>query len=107
MIELCNTDDIPLETSKGFELKDGRAIFVVERDGQFHGYLNKCPHLGVELNWEEDRFLDMDGALIQCSTHAAVFIIETGECVGGPCQGEALTAVEIHQRDGKLLINSA
>ena len=33
------------------------------------------------------------GLLIQCQRHAAEFITDTGECVSGPCQGEALNAI--------------
>jgi nitrite reductase/ring-hydroxylating ferredoxin subunit len=44
-----------------------------------------CPHLGIPLNWAPERFLDLDGTLIQCSSHGALFQIDSGECIAGPC----------------------
>ena len=38
-----------------------------------HGYLNRCPHAGRQLNFLPDRFLTPDGELIQCLQHGALF----------------------------------
>lgn len=92
MIPLCHINDIDEQSSKSLN-HDNQALFAVKKDGVLYLYQNHCPHLGVELNWQEDQFLDMDGALIQCSTHGALFLIEDGECVAGPCLGQALTAI--------------
>jgi nitrite reductase/ring-hydroxylating ferredoxin subunit len=91
-VVLCNVDDIAHDSSKGFEI-NGALLFAVRKDGIIYVYRNRCPHLGINLEWNEDQFLDSDGALIQCATHGALFIIESGECVAGPCRGEALTPV--------------
>lgn len=91
-IKLCNTNDIEEQNSKGFEIGDVN-LFAVKKDGQIFIYQNHCPHLGVELNWLEDQFLDSDNALIQCATHGALFLIESGECISGPCVGEVLKAL--------------
>jgi len=32
-------------------------------------------------------------SLIQCATHGALFLIESGECIAGPCAGQSLTAL--------------
>lgn len=101
MTVLCHIDDINDQSCKGFELED-RTIFLVKKDAQVYAYLNRCPHLGVELNWLEDQFLDSDGALIQCFTHGALFLIEDGECVSGPCQGQSLEPVEIEVINGEI-----
>lgn len=60
-------------------------------------YLNRCPHLGIELNWMPDQFLESGGDLIICSTHGALFKIDDGLCISGPCQGQALTSLQIVQ----------
>ncbi len=52
----------------------------------------------------EHDFLDMDGALIQCSTHGALFEIESGHCLAGPCQGDRLTPVPFAEEDGQLVL---
>ncbi len=33
-------------------------------------------------------------SLIQCATHGALFLIESGECVAGPCAGQFLAALD-------------
>jgi nitrite reductase/ring-hydroxylating ferredoxin subunit len=91
-ITLCHADDIEERSSKGFTIDEAN-FFAVKYDNQIYLYKNSCPHLGIELEWQEDQFLDSDGALIQCSTHGALFIIESGECVAGPCLGEQLKPV--------------
>lgn len=98
---LCNTDEIKNGESKS--LYHGEESYVAVRfDGVVHVYHNRCPHLGVELNWQENKFLDFDGAMIQCFTHGALFTIESGECVAGPCVGEALQRVTVEEREGEL-----
>lgn len=98
MTVLCAAVDLPEASSKGFEVDLGDKvvnIFVVCKDGQFFGYLNQCPHLGVNLDWQPDDFLDLDKAFIQCSSHDALFEIDTGKCVAGPCVGDALKPVTV------------
>ncbi len=95
---LCKPDDIDDPGSMGFDLQHGDTtvqLFVVRRDGQFFGYLNHCPHTGVNLEWLENQFLDMDKAFIQCATHNALFEIDSGRCIAGPCTDESLQAVEL------------
>ena len=102
---LCQTDDIPDPGSKAFELKQGRktiSLFVVHKDGSFSAYINSCPHTGVNLEWQEDQFLDMDNMFIQCSTHDALFEIDTGVCIAGPCVGDSLETVELLIENGQV-----
>ena len=102
---LCQTDEIDDPGSMGFEFEhrgEPFNMFVVHRDGQFYGFINSCPHTGVNLEWLENRFLDMDNAFIQCATHDALFEIDSGLCVAGPCVGDSLKSVELLQQDGRL-----
>ncbi|MBU3120723.1 Rieske (2Fe-2S) protein [Acinetobacter soli] len=89
------TEDIPEREARAFDRVEGETIFITQRDGMFYAYKNICPHLQVELEFLENQFLDYDHEYIQCSTHGALFNVETGECISGPCLGEALTKVEI------------
>jgi nitrite reductase/ring-hydroxylating ferredoxin subunit len=92
--ELCHVDDIAESQSKAFELND-LSIFLVKKDGEIYAYKNSCPHLGIELEWLEDQFLDSESNLIQCSTHGALFVIDSGRCIAGPCLGEKLLALTL------------
>lgn len=78
--------------SRGF-LVDERRLFAVRRDGRAYIYLNRCPHRGIPLEWQPDTFLDDSASLIRCASHGALFLIESGECVAGPCAGERLRAL--------------
>jgi len=89
---LCPPGDLPEASSRGFNL-EGRPLFAVRRDQQVYVYTNRCPHRGVALEWQPDQFLDQSASLIQCATHGALFLIENGECVAGPCAGQSLTAI--------------
>jgi nitrite reductase/ring-hydroxylating ferredoxin subunit len=95
---LCRLADIEDGQAKGFTLGEGaeaREIFVAREDDRVFGYLNSCPHLGTPLNMQDDRFISDDSGLILCTTHGALFEIEDGACVSGPCAGQALEAVAV------------
>ena len=103
MTILCHIDDIAEGKSKGFTLGE-RHVFAVKKSGQCYVYENACPHLGIQLEWTEDEFLDADASLIQCSMHGALFTIDDGLCIAGPCQGQALTAVDFTIDNDQLVL---
>lgn len=103
MITLCHVNDIEEGASKGFEVLN-KYLFAVRKDDRLFLYYNYCPHLGTPLEWQEDRFLDSDGALIQCSTHGALFVIESGQCILGPCKGKRLKAIPFVVGNGFVMV---
>jgi nitrite reductase/ring-hydroxylating ferredoxin subunit len=106
LISLCHTSDIADPGSKGFELEirgTSTEIFVVHKDTRFFAFVNSCPHTGATLEWLEDQFLDMDNTFIQCSTHDALFEVDSGLCVSGPCVDDHLTPVELLIENDTLL----
>lgn len=109
-IDLCATDAVPPGASRGFSVQyagQPLALFVVHSAGRFYAYRNSCPHTGAPLEWVADRFLDADGRLIQCATHAALFRIEDGLCISGPCAGDALGAIELRVVASRILLYPA
>jgi nitrite reductase/ring-hydroxylating ferredoxin subunit len=99
---LCQLEEIPDGTGRGFTLKSGATgnqggldILVVRSGDRAYGYVNSCPHARSPLDWTPDRFMSRDGRHIQCSTHGALFEIETGRCISGPCVGKHLTPVPV------------
>ncbi len=95
---LCHSNDITDPGAKGLSLKQGRKerlLFIVKKEQQLYAYENSCPHAGINLEWQEDDFLDNEKNHIQCSVHGALFNIETGSCMGGPCNGAGLTPADI------------
>lgn len=83
----------PQELSEGqcksFDLGD-QNYFIVKKHGQLHAYRNLCPHQSINLEWKKDVFLDVEKSLIQCASHGALFTIQEGRCVAGPCVGKNL-----------------
>lgn len=100
---LCHLDEIPPGHSKGFSLDD-RSFFIVREKDRVCGYRNYCPHLGVELNWQPDQFLDSGGRFIQCAMHGALFIITSGECIAGPCLGKRLIPVTLRVEEQNVYL---
>jgi len=105
---LCKTSDIEDPGSKSFDVKikhKTRSIFIIHKDGEFFAYYNQCPHTGASLEWQQDKFLDLDKRLIQCATHDALFTINSGKCIAGPCAGENLQAIALSIRTGEIYLD--
>ncbi len=78
-------------------------LIVLSRGGCVRVWHNVCPHAGRRLDWAPGRFL-RDGDRLVCSHHGAVFELDGGVCVGGPCKGCSLAAVPSEIRDGEVWI---
>ena len=105
---LCEINHIEDPGSRGFELRFNDApleIFVVHSNASLRAYVNSCPHTGANLDWQENQFLDLDRAFIQCSTHDALFEIDNGLCIAGPCVNQSLQALELSQENGQLVVH--
>jgi nitrite reductase/ring-hydroxylating ferredoxin subunit len=103
---LCALADIPDGASRGFTIAraDGASlrVFAVRRGETVHAYLNRCPHRGTPLDWRPDDFLDREGRNIVCATHGAIFRVEDGVCIAGPCAGDQLTPLPLERRGDDL-----
>ena len=76
--------------------------FVVRYAGNVHGYLNRCSHMPMELDWREGEVFDLEGRDLICSTHGATYAADTGRCLGGPCGKAPLVPLRMEERDGKV-----
>ncbi len=103
---ICKTEQVDERDARSFDTTKGEVI-VTQRDGKFFAYQNRCPHLGVSLEFQENQFMDMDREFLICANHGALFQVEDGMCVFGPCQGQSLTAlaIEVHS-DGGIYLKS-
>jgi naringenin degradation protein FdeD len=105
---LCRLDEIGDPGSRGFRLGSGtetRAIFVVRHGARVFAYENSCPHPGSPLDWRPDGFLDLEKRHILCATHGALFRIEDGYCLAGPCAGRALKPIAISIDSGVVCLS--
>lgn len=78
--------------------------FVVRQGDDVYAYQNFCMHVGHPLNWMPDGFLTKDRDAIMCASHGAVYEIDTGLCVAGPCIGKELRKVDVEVRDGTIYV---
>ena len=78
--------------------------FVVRKGDDVFAYQNFCMHLGHPLNWMPDGFLTKDRTAIMCTSHGALYEIDTGLCFAGPCLGKELKKVDIAVRDGIVYV---
>jgi nitrite reductase/ring-hydroxylating ferredoxin subunit len=97
---LCRLEDIPENGGRGYTVCLPAAsrqvdIFVVRRGGTVRAYHNCCPHKGLNLDWVPDQFMDPSGEFLQCANHDALFRVEDGYCVSGPCAGMRLRSVPV------------
>ena len=86
---------------------DGDAeSLIVHRDaaGDVRAWLNVCPHAGRRLDWAPGQFLRSKDGLLVCAVHGASFELQGGQCVAGPCKGDALRAVPVCVEGGKVLL---
>jgi nitrite reductase/ring-hydroxylating ferredoxin subunit len=67
--------------------------------------VNHCPHAGFPLNCQPDAFLAPQAPLILCAMHGALFEIETGICVSGPCAGLGLRTLPVRVERGYVLLD--
>lgn len=78
---------------------------VLYRQGDsVRGWLNICPHAGRRLDWAPGQFLKSREGHLVCAAHGASFSLEDGECVAGPCKGDALRTVALQVRDGQVYL---
>ena len=106
MISLCHINDINDNQSKGFSI-EGHSLFAVKKYSKIFVYLNSCPHLGVQLEMVPDQFLDSSHSLIMCAMHGALFRIEDGLCISGPCLDRALSSIPFDIIDQHIMIKKS
>ena len=110
MIRLVSLDDLPTgDDLDGIEVESDAphrpGAFVLRCGDEVRAYVNRCPHRGTPFNWTPDRFVDLERKHIICATHGALFRIDDGHCVAGPCAGDALVPVPLEVRDGVIFVS--
>lgn len=103
-IKLGTVDAIADGAARSFvlQMRAGRFHgFVVRRGGAAFGYVDRCPHMGLPLAQVLDGYVV--GERIVCSWHGAIFAVEDGICLGGPCTGARLTPWPVTVVEGVLV----
>jgi nitrite reductase/ring-hydroxylating ferredoxin subunit len=103
---LCRLEEIPEGSSRGFSAQADAPyadILVVRLGEGVYAYRNRCPHTGAPMEWQPDQFLDYQGRYIQCGIHGALFRIEDGYCIAGPCVRQSLGKIAVAVQDGFIV----
>ncbi|MGD2139313.1 MAG: Rieske 2Fe-2S domain-containing protein [Burkholderiales bacterium] len=107
---LIATSDQIVERGKGLrftvDTPDGAWLpaFAVRYRGNVFAYVNRCAHVGVELDWAEGDFFDTSGLYLLCATHGAAYFPDTGKCAMGPCKGGGLQLLPTTERGGNVYL---
>ena len=97
----------PFSLSRITETGESRPFpIVIVRTGAdaFFGYVNSCPHERAWLNIGSGEFFNEDRTRLECGRHGALFEIESGACVEGPCKGASLEPVPVAVIDGEVCL---
>jgi naringenin degradation protein FdeD len=78
--------------------------FLVNDQGSFYAYVNRCRHMPTPLDFVRDQFLSEDRRHLMCYTHGALYEPATGLCIAGPCKGESLYPLPVRVDRGNVLV---
>ncbi len=81
--------------------------FVIQFDGQYFAYLNRCGHIAVQLDYMPGEFFADDGQTLICATHGAEYAPDSGACLGGPCYGVGLEPIPLKRQGDNLTLDSS
>jgi nitrite reductase/ring-hydroxylating ferredoxin subunit len=106
---ICKFADLPDPGSREFSIGGGDwplRGFLVRKGDDVFAYVNRCPHAGHPLNFRPDEFLTQDRTLILCRSHGAMFEMNNGRCVGGPCAGQPLRALQVRIENELVILDA-
>ena len=106
-ISVCRFEELDDPGCREFRIGEGDwpfKGFVVRQGDDVFAYQNFCAHAGHPLNWRPDGFLTGDGRQIICASHGAIYEIDSGMCVAGPCPGKSLRPVEVEIRERDVIV---
>jgi 3-phenylpropionate/trans-cinnamate dioxygenase ferredoxin subunit len=79
---------------------EGTDVAVVCHQGRFHAFSGRCPHEAYLMNYTRVR----PGDLIICSSHLAVFDLDTGKVLSGPADKD-LTLYGVRVEGDDILVS--
>jgi nitrite reductase/ring-hydroxylating ferredoxin subunit len=107
---ICPLHELADPGARGFTMGAGDwplRGFVVRHGDKVRAYVNHCPHAGFPLNQTPDQFLAPEAPVIVCVMHGALFEIDTGDCIAGPCAGLGLQSLAVQVRKGYVMLDDA
>jgi len=78
--------------------------FLINHQGHFHAYVNRCRHMTTPLDFVRYQFFTEDRRHLICLTHGAIYEPDSGLCVDGPCKGLALYRLPVIVDQGEVVV---
>lgn len=106
-IAVARVDDVPPGSTRKFRFeRNGATIeaFVANVAGQFVAYVNRCVHISIPLDMDDNDFFTCDGKLFICKTHGSAYDPLAGKCIGGPGQGKSLERLPVTVENGVIYL---
>jgi nitrite reductase/ring-hydroxylating ferredoxin subunit len=98
MMQVVLTDLQRSEIARGGFVRVGQGprTFLVGRlaDG-WRAYHNVCRHRALPLDLGARSPMSDDGRYLLCHQHGALYRLDDGKCVVGPCAGESLSPIPV------------
>jgi nitrite reductase/ring-hydroxylating ferredoxin subunit len=107
---LARTDELPPGSTKKFTIEmGGRRVeaFVANFHGRYVAFINRCVHLPIALDLDDNDFFSCDGNFFVCKTHGSVYEPGSGRCIGGPGQGKSLEPLPVTVENGAVYVELA
>ena len=101
---LCQLHEIPDAGAIAVRIDSatgGFQVILLRKGDRVFAYHNECPHQGRNLDYVPGKFMVKDGA-IMCAAHGAMFAVDSGHCLSGPCSN-GLVRVPIRVEAGLVL----
>jgi nitrite reductase/ring-hydroxylating ferredoxin subunit len=106
-ILLARVDELPPGTTKKFTVElrgQTTEAFLANVQGEFVAFVNRCVHLPITLDLDDNDFFTCDAKLFVCKTHGSVYDPHAGKCVGGPGQGKSLERLPLVIENGAVYL---
>ncbi len=107
-ILLARVEELPPGTTKKFTFdSNGRKTeaFLANFRGELLAFVNRCVHLPITLDLDDNDFFTCDAKLFVCKTHGSVYEPRAGKCVGGPGQGKSLDRLPLVVDAGAIYLD--
>jgi nitrite reductase/ring-hydroxylating ferredoxin subunit len=98
-IRIAETHDIPKNNMRVFTV-EGYEILVVNIEGEFYAFENRCPQMGYPLYLGS-----LEGKVLTCGFHYAKFDVSTGRPLG-PVTRKPLKTFKIKIRNSSILVRA-
>jgi nitrite reductase/ring-hydroxylating ferredoxin subunit len=96
-VRIAEIKEIPKNKILVFKVK-GHEILVVNVEGDFFAFENRCPHMGYSLYLGS-----LEGEVLTCGFHYAKFNVRTGKSLGTVTH-KPLKIFKVKTKDSSILV---